>query len=124
MLLDASFLIDLLAADPGAVAKLEEIADRHLRVPTLVYTEVASGIDATSTTGDRFETIMEDIAFVPYGQEEAKRTVDIQRALASDGSPLGAIDAMIAGTAVVHDAAIVTRNVSEFRRAPVRVSPY
>lgn len=124
MILDASFLIDLLAADPGAVAKLEEIADQHLRVPTLAYTEVAIGIDPTNETGHRFDAIMEDIALVPYGREDAKRTVDIQRALTSEGSPIGAIDAMIAGTAIARDAAVVTRNVSEFRRTPVRVSPY
>lgn len=124
MILDASFLIDLLAADPGAIAKLEEIADRHLRVPALAYTEVAISIDPTSKTGDRFDAIMEKITFVPYGREEAKRAVDIQRALASDGTPIGAIDAMIAGTAIAHDAVVVTRNVSDFQRTPVRISPY
>ena len=124
MILEASFLIDLLADDPGAVAKLEEIADRHLRVPTLAYTEVAIGIDPTSDTGNRFDEIMDEITLVSYGREEAKRAVDIQRTLASEGTPIGAIDAMIAGTAIARDAVVVTRNVSEFRRTPVRVSPY
>ena len=124
MILDANFLIDLLTEEPGAVAKLEEIADAHLRVPTLAYTEVAIGIDPASETGERFEEIMEDITIIPYGREEARRAVDIQRTLVNAGEQIGAIDAMIAGTAIARDATVVTRNVREFRRTPVRVSPY
>lgn len=124
MILDASFLIDLLRDDPGAVAKLEEITERHLRVPTLAYTEVAIGIDPMSASGQRFESVMEDVVLLSYGAEEARRAVDIQRSLSDKGEPIGAIDAMIAGTALVQDAPVVTRNASEFRRTPVRVSPY
>ena len=107
-----------------AVRTTREIADRHLRVPTLAYTEVAIGIDPTSDTGTRFDEIMDEVTLVSFGREEAKRAVDVQRALASEGTPIGAIDAMIAGTAIARDASVVTRNVSEFRRTPVRVSPY
>ena len=124
MILDASFLIDLIGDDPGAVAKLEEIADRHLRVPTLAYTEVAIGIDPMTTPGERFESVMADLSLLAFGPEEARRAVDIRRTLIEDGEPIGAVDAMIAGTALAHDAAVVTRNVGEFRRTPVRVSPY
>jgi tRNA(fMet)-specific endonuclease VapC len=124
VILDSSFLIDLLAEDAGAVAKLDEIADGLLAVPTLAYTEVGVGIDPESPSGRRFEEIMSEMTLVAYDAEAARRAIDIQRGLLSRGEPVGAIDAMIAGIALARDEPIVTRNAEEFTRTPARVSPY
>lgn len=124
MILDACFLIDLLAGDAGAVAKLDEITDHLLVVPTLVYTEVALGLDPNSSGGTQFQEIMDEVTLVAYDAEAARRAVDIQRALQQEGTSIGAVDAMIAGTALARDEPIVTRNMSGFSRTPVTVSPY
>lgn len=124
MILDACFLIDLLADDTAAVAKLDEISDELLAVPTLTYTEVGIGIDPTSEEGQRFEEIMDRVMLVPYDGDAARRAVDIQRQLRSQGAQIGAVDGMIAGIALARDASIVTRNIEEFSRTPARVSPY
>lgn len=124
MILDATFLIDLIAKDEGAVAKLDEIANEPLAVPTLAYTEVAVGIDPDTAGGRQFETIMDRVTLVPYDSEAARRAVDVQRQLVKQGDAIGAVDAMIAGTALARDEAIVTRNIAEFGRTPARVSPY
>jgi len=124
VILDACFLIDLLADDSGAVAKLNEIDDQLLVVPTLVYTEVGIGIDPTTATGQQFDEILDDVPLVPYGEKAARRAVDIQRDLTRRGEQIGAVDAMVAGIAVARDEPIVTRNASEFARTPVRISPY
>lgn len=124
MILDSSFLIDLLAGDAGAVAKLEEIDDELLVVPTLVYTEVAVGLDPENGGERRFEGVMDRLTLVPYDAEAARRAVDVQRGLREAGQPVGAVDAMIAGVALARDEPIVTRNVDEFSRTPARVSPY
>lgn len=124
MILDSSFLIDLLADDDASVAKLREIDDRRLTVPTLVYTEVGIGIDPDTPEAQHFETVMEQLALVPYDAEAARRAVDVQRQLLARGDPVGAVDVMIAGIAIARDEPIVTRNVSEFSRTPARVSPY
>jgi predicted nucleic acid-binding protein len=124
VILDASFLIDLLASDAGATAKLAEIDDELLTVPTLAYTEVGVGLDSETDEGREFEAIMDRMTLVPYDAEAARRAVDVQRALLADGDPVGAVDAMIAGIALARDEPIVTRSVSEFSRTPARVSPY
>lgn len=124
MILDAPFLIDLLADDAGAVAKLEEIDDRLLTVPTLAYTEVGVGIDPDTPSGQRFETVMDQLTLVPYDAEAARRAVDIQRQLLRQGDSIGTIDVMIAGIALARDEPVVTRNADEFARTPARVSPY
>ncbi|CCQ34481.1 putative ribonuclease VapC protein [Halorhabdus tiamatea SARL4B] len=124
MILDSCFLIDLLDSEAAAVAKLEEIDDELLVVPTLVYTEVAVGIGPETSTGERFEAIMDDVPLVAYDGEAARRAVDVQRDLQAAGERIGAIDAMIAGIALARDESVVTRNAGEFARTPVRVSPY
>lgn len=58
MILDACFLIDLLAEDSAAVAKLDEIQDELLAVPTLTYTEVGVGFDPESEKRQRFQEII------------------------------------------------------------------
>ena len=124
MIIDACFLIDLLAGDEAAVAKLEEIADRRLVVPALVYTEVAIGIEPGTGEAQRFDAVMEDVTLVPYDAEAARRAVGMQRSRYESGDPLGAVDGMIAGIALARDEPIVTRNTSEFSRTPAGVSPY
>jgi len=124
VILDACFLVDLLDGEDRAVAKLDEIEDELLSVPTLVYTEVGVGIDPETGAGRQFEAVMARVRLVPYDAEAAKRAVDVQRQLRRDGEPVGAVDAMVAGTALARDERVVTRNVSEFDRTPARVSPY
>jgi predicted nucleic acid-binding protein len=124
VILDASFLIDLIADDDGAVAKLREIDDERLTVPTLAYTEVGVSLGSGTPQAQRFESIMDQLPLVPYDGEAARRAMDVQRQLRTRGEPIGAVDAMIAGIALARDESIVTRNVSEFSRTPARVSPY
>lgn len=55
----------------------------------------------------------------------ARRAADRLRNLDAGGTPIGAVDGMIAGTALERDGVVVTRNVSEFRRIDgLRVVPY
>lgn len=57
MILEASFLIDLIADDDGATAKLCEIDDKRVTVPTLAYTEVGVGIESGTPQAQRFEAV-------------------------------------------------------------------
>ncbi|MEF8839765.1 MAG: PIN domain-containing protein [Haloarculaceae archaeon] len=124
MILDATFLIDLVAEDDGAVAKLDEISDRLCAVPTLAYTEVGVGLRADASQARRFDAVMDQLTLVPYDGEAARRAVDVQRQLLANGERIGAADVMIAGIALARDEPIVTRNASEFARTPARISPY
>jgi len=124
MILDASFLIDLMANDRAAVAKLDELDRKQLTVPTLVYTEVGVGLDAGSPQEAQFESVIADMTLAPYDGEAARRAVDVQQQLSRQGAQIGAVDAMIAGTALARDEPVLTRNVEEFAWTPVSVSPY
>lgn len=126
MILDSCFLIDLLAVDEAAVAKLEElVADGvPLAVSAITVTEVRRGLtEENARTG--FDDVMADVAVVPFGREEARLAANLHRRLDGDGRAIGAIDGMIAAAALERDGRLVTRNVTEFRRVDdLRVVPY
>lgn len=126
MILDSCFLIDLMAGDERAVAKLDELVDTAtpVGVSTLTVTEVGSGLQNESERAE-FDAVLDRMDLIPFGRSESRRAARLQRRLQSDGHPVGAIDVMIGATAVEHDRGVVTRNVSEFKRIEdVRVSPY
>lgn len=126
MILDSCFLIDLMASDDRAVAKLDELVENATPtgISTLTVTEVGSGLRGDSERAE-FDAILDQLDLIPFGRAESRRAAQLQRQLQSDGHPVGAIDVMIAATALEHDRGVVTRNVSEFKRIDgVRVSPY
>ncbi|MFB6150446.1 MAG: PIN domain-containing protein [Haloarculaceae archaeon] len=125
MILGSCFLSNLMAGDEGAVAKLDELVaeGRPLSVSTPSVTEVERGLGARGR--ETFDDVIADVDVVAYEREMAHRAATLLRSLDDDGRPVGAVDAMIAATALERDGAVVTRNVSEFRRLDgVRPVPY
>jgi len=126
VILDSAFLIDLMASDEAAVAELEELvaASEPLAVSALTVTEVASGLRERPAR-ERFDETLAEVDVVPFGRETARRVARIQRRPEADGERIGAVDAMVAATALERDTGVVTRNVAEFRRVDgLRVTPY
>mgnify|MGYP002761086721 CR=1 FL=1 len=126
MILDSCFLIDLMASDPGAVAKLDGFVEdgRLLSVATVSVTEVARGIDDEERRAT-LDDVLSRLDVIPYDRDAAERAANILQSLDESGEPIGAVDAMVAATALSGDGIVVTRNVAEFRRIDgVRVEPY
>jgi predicted nucleic acid-binding protein len=125
VILDSCFVVDLMTGDEAAVAKLDELVaeGRQLSVSTLSVTEVERGL--TDREREAFDAVVRDVDVVAYDREMAHRAAGLLRSLDDDGAPVGAVDAMVAATALERDGVVVTRNVSEFRRVDgVRVVPY
>ena len=126
MILDSCFLIDLMAGDEAAIALLDDLVvdASPLSVSSLTVTEVGSGLRQEAGI-EQFDDVLDRLAVVPYRYEDARRAARLQRRLKSDGRQIGAVDVMIAATALGREGKVVTRNVSEFRRVDgVRVVPY
>lgn len=127
MILDSCFLVDLLAGDEAAVVKLDELVDTgaSLEVSALSVTEVRRGLSEDDRTRVAFDDVLTDVAVVPFDRDAARRAADVHRRLDGDGRSIGAVDGMIAATALERDGRVLTRNVSEFRRVTdLRVVPY
>ncbi|WP_312909339.1 type II toxin-antitoxin system VapC family toxin [Natronosalvus caseinilyticus] len=122
VLLDSCFVIDLFADDAGAIAKLDELDWRDASMSTLTVTEVGRGLH--NSKRDRFQSVVERVDVLPYGLEEATRATTEHRRLLREGQPIGAVDTMIAATAIEANKPVVTRNVAEFQRTNAEVTPY
>lgn len=125
MILDSCFLIDLQEGDDGAIAKLDALVTdgRRLSVAAVTVTEVLRGLERAQR--DNFDKVIAEMDVVPYDRDSAERAGSLLRILDERGEPIGAVDAMVAATALERDGIVVTRNVSEFRRVDqLRVEPY
>jgi tRNA(fMet)-specific endonuclease VapC len=92
---------------------------RSLAVPAVVLYELEVGIARSAAPERRraqLEQLLALIEVLPFGVAEARIAARIRADLESDGTPIGALDNLIAGTALRHGATLVTRNVKEFRR--------
>lgn len=120
MLLDSTFLHDLVRQDDAAVNTLEELiaTDTPVALSTLTVFEVGIGLRGDAARlRDRFDDVVDEMVVIPLGREQAERALSIQHPLYDRGEPIGAVDALLAGTAAtLDDSRVLTRNVDEFAR--------
>jgi predicted nucleic acid-binding protein len=120
VLLDSTFLHDLIRGDDDAVAKLDELERAGVSVAISVLTvyEVGVGLRGESTmAGNRFWMAVDDSETIPLGVREAREAIGIQHELLDRGERIGAVDVLIAATAArTADRCVLTRNVDEFER--------
>ena len=117
MLLDSTFLIDLLDQPDTAETKLEELVetDTPVSVSTLSVYEVGLGLQENEH--ETFDEILASVVILPLGLGESYRALSIQRTLYDRGEPIGDVDSLIAATAAESaDPRLLTRNVDEFTR--------
>lgn len=121
MILDTSFVIDLMRGERKAVEKLEEFERSgeaiYLTAPTIY--ELFLGI-ALSRASDsekrRVEEVLREQVVLPLDEEAARAAGELQGELMREGVPIDPLDALIAGIAVVRGERVATRNVKHFSR--------
>lgn len=107
---------------------LGQVADRllshspdQIAIPAVVVYELETGI-AKSTQPEKrraqLDTLLRTVAIWPFALAEAQATATLRATLEKAGQPLGPMDYLIAGTALAHQAILVTHNTREFSRAP------
>lgn len=109
MLYDSSVLIDYLDGVATAVTYVEEHSDERAVAPPLVLFEIYQGEVFKSGASD-FEAVDAALGWlqvVDETPEVARRAAELQDRLRSDGDPLTARDAFIAGVADALDEPLV-----------------
>ena len=121
MILDTSFVIDLLRGKPKAVDKLKELEEKgeplYVTAPTIY--ELYLGIQLSKTPRReraRIEEALEGQPVLPLDAKAAQLAGKLQGELMSRGQPIDPVDALVAGVAVANQEAMVTRNVKHFER--------
>ena len=117
MLLDSTFLIDLLDRSDAAESQLHDLIATETPVSVSPLSVYEAGLGLQEGERERFEEILTSMIVLPLGLAESRRALSIQRRLYDRGEPIGAVDALIAATAAESaDPRVLTRNVSEFSR--------
>ena len=119
-LLDANVVIALLKDTTSATARRvrrERIGD--IAISAVVSHELFYGA-FKSRRRIQNVAVIDALRFVvlEFDKEDARQAGEIRALLASEGTPIGPYDVLIAGQAVARDMILVTQNTREFERVP------
>ncbi|MBI2666777.1 type II toxin-antitoxin system VapC family toxin [Candidatus Woesearchaeota archaeon] len=120
MILDTSFLIDLMKNKQAALTKAQslEYASFPVRTTTITVFELWQGLEDLQDEQKRttLEHFLSGIGLLGFDLESAKQAGKIHAELRRKGEIIDAEDSMIAGIAQQHNEAVLTRNVKHFER--------
>ena len=129
MLLDTSFLIDLMDGGEDAVEKARELETELVqqRISSMTLFELYYGI-ARATESESERQKVEDIPtskpIHPADTAVMRKAGRLAGELQNEGTPVGDGDVTIAATAEVVDEPVLTRNVEDFERLAVEIESY
>jgi tRNA(fMet)-specific endonuclease VapC len=117
--LDTNTLIYFFRGDGRVAERLLATAPAEVAVPSVAVYELETGIAKSSDRAKRrgqLDQLLQVVAVLPFGVAEAKAAATLRARLELEGTPIGPMDTLIAGTALAHRGVLVTRNVREFGR--------
>jgi predicted nucleic acid-binding protein len=129
VLLDTSFLIDLMNGDEGATEKAKQLetdlTQQRLSSMTLfeLYYGVARAVDS-ETERQQIEDVLASKPVHPADTAVMRKAGRLAGELQNDGTPVGDGDVIIGATADVVEEPVLTRNVDDFDRLGVDVETY
>lgn len=118
MILDTTFIIDLIKADINAVNKFKELKEKRL-VTTPTIFELWSGIVQSNKPEQEKRKILEILdsqLILNLDRKSAEEAGKISGSLVKEGKTIDSEDSMIAGIAKVYNEKILTRNIEHFSR--------
>jgi len=118
--LDTDVCIHLLnGREPGLLERFRSHHPSELALTSIVHAELLWGARRSQRVQENLERIRlfaEPLAYLSFEGLCAEYYGIIPADLATQGTPIGPNDTLIAATARAHDATLVTRNTREFSR--------
>jgi len=117
--LDTNTLIYYFKGMGNVAERLLQTAPRDIAIPAVVLYELEVGIAKSNDTKKRRKQLDDFIALItvlPMGIKEAKTAANIRATLEKKGTPIGAMDTLIAGVVLANQGVLVTHNRKEFSR--------
>ena len=113
MLLDTSFIIDLLAGDSKAKHLAQEIdsSGTAIQIPTPVVFELWAGAGRalrSPTERRKLSEVLLAYPTVSFESDDAQAAGRLQAALRQEGRPMGTVDVQLAGMALARQDTVVT----------------
>ena len=129
MLLDTSFLIDLMNGDEDAIEKARELENNLIqqRLSSMTLFELYYGVARSNQSEEEREKVENVLASKPIHPADTavmRKAGRLAGELQNEGEPVGDGDVIIAATAEVVDEAVLTRNVEDFERLDIEIESY
>lgn len=130
MILDTSFIIDLMNSDEGALNRHGKLIEKNeaYRISSAAVFELWSGVGHSKKSDEERLKVMDALAgirTIPLTAPMAEKAGEIHGTLAKEGQGVDNIDAMIAATALLENETVLTRNVKHFSRVKgLRIENY
>lgn len=123
MILDTSFLIDIMNGNQAALSKVDEIESNGIEqiVPAMTLQELYIGVGASELPDEerqKIEGVIETRPIIPTTEEIARKAGKIDGQLRKEGRPINVGDATIGATGIVLDQLVVTGDSDHFERVP------
>jgi len=121
MILDTTFLIDLMKEDPAAVKKLKELERDKItqNIAALTLYELYVGIMLSTKPEKEKRKVLDTLAsmnILGLNAKSAAKAGEVQGKLTREGKMIDPEDAMIAGIALLNNEIVLTKNVEHFSR--------
>jgi len=120
MILDTTFIIDLLRGNQAAITKAEELLKRNepIRATTVSVFEIWQGAEDINNPikKEKIDKFISSVGFVILDIESAKKAGSIFASLKSQGLLIEGADCMIAGITLTNNEVLLTRNKKHFER--------
>ena len=121
MILDTTFLIDLMKEDPAAVKKLKELERDKItqNIAVLTLYELYVGILLSTKPEKEKRKVLDTLAsmnILDLTAKSAAKAGEVQGKLIREGKMIDPEDAMIAGIALLNNEIVLTKNVEHFSR--------
>jgi predicted nucleic acid-binding protein len=123
MILDTSFLVDVMNTDDAALGKIDEIEADGIEqnVPAITLQELYIGVGATDLPEKerrKIGYVVESRPILPTTEEITRKAGRVDGHLRKRGERIDLGDATIGATGVVRDEPVVTGNPEHFERIP------
>ncbi|QEI40587.1 tRNA(fMet)-specific endonuclease VapC [Dolichospermum sp. UHCC 0315A] len=118
-ILDTNTLIYYFKGQGQVAENFANVSAQEISIPTIVLFELQVGIAKSTSPAKRtqqLQELMSRVNLVLFDREAALAAAKIRAELEQQGTPIGQMDVLIAGTAIALQATLVTHNIKEFSR--------
>jgi tRNA(fMet)-specific endonuclease VapC len=117
--LDTNTLVFFFKGTGRVPQRLLSVPPSEVLLPAIVLYELEVGVllsTAPRKRREQLEDLLDVVDVAPFGAEEARSAARLRSELERGGHGIGPLDTLIAATALVRSATLVTHNVKEFSR--------
>lgn len=122
ILLDAGTLAAMLRGRLGVVLQLSQRRPVDVAIPVMARMQVEIGLQAEPRAMARYGRLLrefvESVHVLEFGDAEADAAVRIGSHLAASGVRIGALELMLAATAVAHQRTLIAESTFPYRAVP------